>query len=98
LEEAGCVGMSLVGIVIILILQANNIVLMVRSPYDLDKKLIILKEFFSSMGVTIDTKKIKVMVIKSKMITYTNFMYEINSLEEVNSYKYLNVNIHHNFN
>ena len=46
LEEAGCVGTILVGIVIILLLYANDIVLMARCPSDIDKKLIILKYFF----------------------------------------------------
>jgi hypothetical protein len=39
LEEAGCVNTSLVGIVIILLLYVDDIVLMVRSPYDLNKQL-----------------------------------------------------------
>jgi hypothetical protein len=35
LEEVGCVGPTLTGIVIILLLYTDDIVLMVRSPYDL---------------------------------------------------------------
>jgi hypothetical protein len=51
LEEVGCVIPILTSIVIILLLYTNDIVLMVRSPYDLRKKLRILKDFFSSTGV-----------------------------------------------
>jgi hypothetical protein len=98
LEEVGCVSTSLVGIVIILLLYADNIVLMARSPYDLDKQLKILKDFFSSMGMTINIDKTKVMIIKSKMITYANFMYDNNNLEEVTSFKYLRIDLHHKLN
>jgi hypothetical protein len=51
LEEAGCVGTSIARIVIILLLYVDDIVLMARSPYDLDKKLKVLKDFFSSIGM-----------------------------------------------
>jgi hypothetical protein len=98
LEDAGCVGPTLASIVIILLLYVDDIVLMVKSPYDLGKKLIILKDFFSSMGMTVNTDKTKVMIIKSKRITYDTFVYDNNSLEEVPSYKYLGINIHHKLN
>ena len=39
LEEAGCVGTFLAGIVIILLLYVDNIVLLARCPFDLDKQL-----------------------------------------------------------
>ena len=38
LEEADCVGTILAGIVIILLLYADDIALMARCPFDLDKK------------------------------------------------------------
>ena len=65
------------------------IVLMVRSPYDLDKQLKILKNFCSSKGIIVNIGKTKVVIIKSQKITYDNFMYENNNLEEVTSCKYL---------
>ena len=39
-----------------------------------DKKLRLLKDFFSTMGMTVNTIKTKVMIIKSKKDTYTNFV------------------------
>ena len=39
LEEAGCAGTTLAGIVIILLLYADNIVLLARCSSDLDKQL-----------------------------------------------------------
>jgi hypothetical protein len=98
LEVAGCVGPTLASIVIILLLYANDIVLMARNPYDLSKQLRILKDFFSSTGMTVNTEKTKVMIIKSNKITYDNFVYDNNILEEVPSYKYLGIDIHHKLN
>jgi hypothetical protein len=59
LEEAGCVGPTLASIVIILLLYVDDIVLMERNPYDLGKQLRILKDFCSSMGMTVNTDKMK---------------------------------------
>jgi len=87
LEEAGCVGMILARIVIILLLYANDIVLLTRCPFDFDKQLILLNDFFSTMGMIVNTDKTKVMIIKSKKDTYANFMYDNSNLEEVSSYK-----------
>ena len=38
------------------------------------------------------------MIIKSKKDTYANFVYDNRNLEEVSSYKYLGINIHHKIN
>jgi hypothetical protein len=61
------------GIVIIILLYIDGIVLMLKNQYDLCKKLIILKELCSSIGMTVNTKNIKVVIIKSKRITYNTF-------------------------
>ena len=45
LEEAGCAGTILAGIVIILLLYADDIVLLARCPSNLDKQLRLLKDF-----------------------------------------------------
>ena len=98
LEEVGCAGTILAGIVIILLLYADDIVLLRRCTSDLDKQLILLKEFCSTMGMIVNTDKTKVMIIKYKKDTYTNFMYNNSNLEEVSSYKYLGIDIHHKLN
>ena len=96
--EAGCVGTILAGIVIILLLYADDIVLQARCPSDLDKQLRLLKDFCSTMGMPINTNKTKIMIIKSKKGTYANFVYENNNSEEVSSYKYLGIDIHKTLN
>jgi hypothetical protein len=50
------------------------------------------------MEMTVNTDKIKVMIIKSNNITYNTFVYDKNSLKEVPSYKYLGIDIHHKLN
>ena len=98
LEEAGCASTVLAEIVIILLLYADDIVLLARCPSDLAKQLILLKDFSSTMGMIVNIDKTKVMIIKSKKDTYANFMYDNSNLEEVSSYKYLGIYIHHNLN
>jgi hypothetical protein len=47
---------------------------------------------------TINTDKTKVIIIKSNNITYDTFAYDNNNLDEVNSYKYIGIDIHHKLN
>ena len=69
LEEAGCAGTILAGIVIILLIYADDIVLLARCSSNLDKQLRLLQDFYSNMGMTVNTDKTKVMIIKSKTRT-----------------------------
>jgi hypothetical protein len=98
LEKAGCVEPTLTSILINILLYADDIALMARSPHDLENQLRILKDFFSNMGKNVNTDKTKVMIIKSNKIPYDNFVYENKNLEEVTSYKYLGIDIHHELN
>ena len=98
LEEVGCDGTFLAGIVFILLLYVDDIVLMARCPSDLDKQLRLHKYFCSTMGMTVNIDKTKIIIIKFKKDTYANFVYDNNNLEEVSSYKYLGIGIHHNLN
>jgi hypothetical protein len=98
LEKAGCVGPTLTSIVINLLLYGNDVILMARSPHDLENQLRILKEFFSNIGMTVNIDKTKVMIIKSNNTPYDTFVYDNNKLEEVTSYKYPGIDIHHKLN
>jgi hypothetical protein len=68
---------------------------MARIPRDLENQLRILKDFFSNMGMVVNTDKTKVVIIKYNKITCDTFVYDNNNLEEVNSYKYRRIDIHH---
>jgi hypothetical protein len=98
LEKECSVGHTLTGIVINLLLYSDDIILMARFPRDLENQLRILKDFCSNIGMTINTNKTKVMIIKSNKIPYDTFVYDNNNLEEVTSYKYLGIDIHHKLN
>ena len=50
------------------------------------------------MGMTVNTDKTKIMIIKSKKDTHANLIYDNRNLEEVTSYKYLGIDIHHKLN
>jgi hypothetical protein len=50
------------------------------------------------MGMTVNTDKTKVMIIKSNKIPYDTLVYDNNNMEEVTSYKYLGTDIHHKLN
>jgi hypothetical protein len=56
LEEAGCVGPILTGIVLNILVCANDIFLMEKCPYDLNKQLRILKDFYSNASVNTEKK------------------------------------------
>ena len=64
LDEAGCAGTILAGIVIILLLYADDIVLLARCPSDLDKQLRLLNDFYSTTGMTVNSDKTKVIFLK----------------------------------
>jgi len=98
LEKEGCIISTLTSIVINLLIYADDIVLMERSPNDFENQLIILNDFFSNMGMTINIDKTKVMIIKSNKTPYDTFVYDNKSLEEATSYKYLGIDIHHKLN
>jgi hypothetical protein len=46
----------------------------------------------------VNTDKTKVMIIKYSKITYDTFVYDNNNSEEVTSYKYNGIDIHHKLN
>jgi hypothetical protein len=96
LEKTGCVPPSLTGIVINIIIYVDDIILMERIPHDIENQIRILKDFCSNMGMTVNIDQTKVMIFKSNKITYDNFVYDNNKLEEVTSYKYIGIDIHHN--
>jgi hypothetical protein len=98
LEKAGCIGPTLTCIVINIIIYVDDIILMARSPHDLENQLRILRDFFSNMGMNVNTYNTMVMIIKSHKIPYDTFLYEKNNLEEVISYKYVRIDIHHKLN
>ena len=73
LEEADCASTILARIVIILLLYADKSVFLAKCPSDLDKQLRLLRDFCSTMAMTVNNDKTKIMIIKSKKDTYAKF-------------------------
>ena len=48
--------------------------------------------------MTVNTHKTKILIIKSKKDAYSNFGYDNINLEEVSTYKYIGIDIHHKLN
>ena len=50
------------------------------------------------MGMIVNIDNKRFMIIKSKKDTDANFIYDNRNLEELSSYKYLRIDIHHKIN
>ena len=50
------------------------------------------------MGMIVNNGKTRIMIIKYKKDTYENSIYDNKNLEELSSYKYLRIDIHHKLN
>jgi hypothetical protein len=74
LEDVGFVGTTFYAIVVILLLYADGIVLFGRIPFDLDKQLGFFNDFCFSSSILVNTNKTKFVIIKSKIMTYPNFV------------------------
>lgn len=98
LEATGCNGPKLASMVITLLLYVDDIFLLTKIHHDLDKQHKILHDHCSRMGMTINTDKTKVMIVKSKKINHDNFIYDNNYLDKFSSYKYLGIDINHQLN
>ena len=75
LEEVGCVDTKLIGLTITLLLYAYDVVLLERNPSNLENQLQILKDFCNKSTITMNTNKTKIMIIKSRNVTYPKFVY-----------------------
>ena len=95
LEFVGCDGPKLVGIVITLLLYADDIILLAKIHDYLDKYLKALHVYYSKMGMAVNINKTKFMIIKSKKITHGSLVYDKHNLEHISSYKYLGIDITH---
>ena len=72
LEAIRCDGTRLIGMVITLLLYADDIILYLGENDDDNKKPTILQDYYSKMGMIVNTDKTEAMIIKSKNIIYDN--------------------------
>ena len=75
--------MTMLARIVIIFLYIDDIFLLARFTSILNKKLRILKDFYSAMEMIINIDKTKFMIIKSDEVIYAHFLFDNNILEEV---------------
>jgi hypothetical protein len=83
--------------VIRLLLYADDLILIAKASLGLQEHLIFLEHFCSTVGMQVNTIKMKVVVFSSKRKhNQHEFYFEGNTLEEVADYKYLGIDFNKN--
>jgi hypothetical protein len=59
-----------------MLLYADDILLLARNPFDIEKYHRILKYFCISSAMIMNTDKTKIMIIKSRHVIYPKFVYD----------------------
>ena len=75
--------MTMLARIVIIFLYIDDIVLLARFTSILNKKLRILKDFYSAMETIINIDKTKVMIIKYDEVIYAHILFDNYILEEV---------------
>jgi len=81
-------------LVVRLFLYADNLALMSHIPTGLQKQLDVLQAFCCERQLTVNVKKTKVVVFKARKSVCQTFQYEGEAIEQLNSFKYLSVELH----
>jgi hypothetical protein len=77
-----------------LLLYADDLALMSHTPVGLQKQLDVLQAFCCEHQLTVNVKKTKVLVFKARKSVCQAFQYEGKAIEQLNSFKYLGVELH----
>jgi hypothetical protein len=77
-----------------LLLYADDLVLMSHTPAGLQKQLDVLQAFCYERQLTMNVKKTKVVVFEARKSVCQAFQYEGKAIEQLNSFKYLGVELH----
>jgi hypothetical protein len=81
-------------LVVHLLLYANDLALMSHTPARLQKQLDVLQAFYYERQLTMNVKKTKVVVFEACKSVCQVFQYEGEAIEQLNSFKYLGVELH----
>jgi hypothetical protein len=83
--------------VIRLLLFVDDLILIAKSALGLQEHLISLERFCSTVGMQVNTSKMKVVIFSNKRKHKQHkFYFEGNTLEEVADYKYLGIDFNKN--
>jgi hypothetical protein len=77
-----------------LLLYADDLALMSHTPAGLQKQLDVLQAFCCEHHLTVNVKKIKVVVFEARKFVCQAFQYEGEAIEQLNFFKYLGVELH----
>jgi len=77
-----------------LLLYADDLALMSHTPVRLQKQLDVLQAFCCEHQLTMNVKKTKVVVFEARKSVCQAFQYEGEAIEQLNSFKYLGVELH----
>jgi hypothetical protein len=77
-----------------LLLYADDLALMSHTPTGLQKQLDVLQAFCYERQLTVNVKKTKVVVFEARKSVCQAFQYEGQTIEQLNSFKYLGVELH----
>jgi hypothetical protein len=86
-------GLDLVGTIVKLLLYADDLVLMSKSLWGLQKQLDELNVFCKEQDLTVNVKKTKVVIFGSRMNS-SPLHYDGSHVEEVASFRYLGIELH----
>jgi len=77
-----------------LLLYADDLALMSHTPTGLQKQLDVLQAFCCERQLTVNVKKTKVVVFEARKSVCQAFQYEGKVIKQLNSFKYLGVELH----
>ncbi len=77
-----------------MLLYADDLVLMSHTPPRLQKQLDVLQAFCYERQLIVSVKKTKVVVFEARKSMCQAFQYEGEAIEQLNSFKYLGVELH----
>ncbi len=77
-----------------LLLYADDLALMSHTPVGWQKELDVLQAFCCERQLTVNVKKTKVVVFEARKSVCQAFQYEGEAIEQLNSFKYLGVELH----
>jgi hypothetical protein len=81
-------------LVVRLLLYVNDLALMSHTPTGLHKHVDVLQAFCCERQLTMNVKKTKVVVFEARKSVCQAFQYEGETIEQLNSFKYLGVELH----
>ncbi len=84
----------LTGILLAILLFADDIALFSYSASGLQKQLDILSSFCAKRGLTVDVKKTKILVFEPRKSSIPSFIFNGDIIEQVDEFKYLGVMMH----